>query len=117
MRRLGWLFGLCVALGAMGVPAREASANDVWLWACAGPDGQALGGLGEGASATGGATAACVTGDQSPGLRVSPTAGTSTWTFDMPFSAPLDAVRIGRTLAISEGQTYQLQADGLLESM
>lgn len=116
MRARSFILGLCAAAAPLCGPVHGARAADVWLWVCHGPDGQPLSTLGQHAAPSGSATAGCASSDPSDGLRAAPSTGTAGWTFQMPFDALLDAVRITRTVALSEGQSYRLRAAGPLES-
>src|SRR4051812_47833750 len=95
------------AVAALGATASSASADDVWLWACHGPNGQPLPALGQRATPFGPAAADCTS---STGLRA---AGTSGWVFDMPFDAPLSQVKINRNVTLGSGATYRLRADSV----
>jgi hypothetical protein len=97
-----------LSVAALAATAPSASADDVWLWACHGPAGEALSQpLGGRASGFGAATNDC--GEPTGALQAP---ANSTWTFDMPSGAPLQAVRILRTVTLGEGDAYPLRADG-----
>jgi hypothetical protein len=98
---------LGVAIAAFTVPVANASADDVWLWACHGPGGQALPDLGTRADS--GAGGSCLTdnGGAADALQLRPAgAASATRAFDVPSNLTLASVKLGRTTALGTGQKY-----------
>jgi hypothetical protein len=103
---------LLLAVVALVATAPAASADDVWLWACHGPGGEALSApLGQRAAHAGGASSSCT---DPGGALVAPSGGT--WSFTLPAGTPLQQVRIARTVDVGSGGTYELRADTTLET-
>ena len=95
-----------LAAAAFGTAAPSASAGDVVLWACHGPNGEALSTpLGSKAAPSGTAASTC----DLPGGGLRAPAG-SGWTFDMPSGAALNNVRILHTLDDDSGDGFELKA-------
>ena len=108
-----------IAAASLGISASSASAGDVWLWACHGPNGQALtaaqlagrptlSNLGEGCDAA-----------DAPGARagyaLKPAAGTtSSLVLTVPNGLSAKAVQVNRTLRGFDGAagaSYRVAAD------
>ncbi len=94
-----------VAFAAFTVPVATASADDVWLWACHGPGGQALPNLGTRADSGAGGRCSVDNGAEADALHL---ASGVTRSFQVPSQVTLGELKLGRTTALSEGQTYKV---------
>jgi hypothetical protein len=94
-----------VAFAAFTIPVATASAGDVWLWACHGPGGQALPNLGTKADPGAGGSCQVDNGADSDALHLNAASGL-TRSFQVPSQVTLGAIDLGRTTALTAGQTY-----------
>jgi hypothetical protein len=103
---------LALAVVALAATAPAASADDVWLWACHGPNGESLSApTGTRATRAGGASSGCA---EPGGALLAPAGGV--WSFSLPSGAALQQVRIARSVDVGSGGTYRLRADTTLET-
>jgi len=99
-----------IAAAVLGVTASSASAADVWVWACHGPNGQALPNFGSGSTdpATG-----CDTdgGGLADALQVRQTsASEARAVFRVPLETTLQELRLNRQTNLVAGQQYVLRS-------
>src|SRR5215207_5342701 len=90
-----------IAAALLGVTASSASAQDVWLWACHGPSGQALPNVGRGSAPAPAGTCSENAGGNADGLPVHQTStAPASRAFDVPSFTTLNAVRIARQTSL-----------------
>jgi hypothetical protein len=94
-----WVAGVFAA-AILGVSASSASASDVWLWACHGPNGQALTDIQLKLESSGGGSYAnlpaggCGTAGSEAGVRLTAPAAGSTATLEVTVPEGVDANRV-----------------------
>src|SRR6478735_7882021 len=91
-----------VAFAAFTIPVATASADDVWLWACHGPGGQALPNLGTRADPGAGGSCSVDNGGDSDALHLNAASGL-TRSFQVPSQVTLGEINLGRTTALTAG--------------